>query len=44
MPTLSPSAPRPLTTTLCLVVILIVVLATVYAGWIGVTNFSRIGV
>jgi len=25
-------------------VILIVVLATVYAGWIGVTNFSRIGV
>jgi len=29
---------------LCVLVILIVLLATLYAGWIGISNFSRIGV
>ena len=29
---------------LCLVVLLIVVLATLYAGWVAISNFSRIGV
>ena len=29
---------------LCLVVLVIVVLATLYAGWIAISNFSRIGV
>lgn len=33
-----------LTRTLCLVIVLIVVVAVVYAGWIGISNFSRIGV
>ena len=30
--------------TLCIVVVLVVILATLYAGWIGVANFSRIRV
>ena len=29
---------------LCLVVLVIVLLATLYAGWVAVSNFSRIGV
>jgi hypothetical protein len=29
---------------LCVVVLLIVLVATIYAGWIGIINFSRIGV
>ena len=29
---------------LCLVVLVIVVLATLYAGWVAISNFSRIGV
>ena len=29
---------------LCLVVLVIVVLATLYAGWVAIGNFSRIGV
>ena len=33
-----------LTRTLCLVIVLIVVVAVIYAGWIGISNFSRIGV
>jgi len=34
----------PLTRTLCVVIVLIMVAAVVYAGWIGILNFSRIGV
>jgi hypothetical protein len=34
----------PLTRTLCLVIVLIMVAAVIYAGWIGILNFSRIGV
>ena len=44
MPTLSTSQSRHLATMLCVLVILIVLLATLYAGWIGISNFSRIGV
>lgn len=29
---------------LCLVVVVIVVVAAIYATWIGIGNFSRIGV
>ena len=29
---------------LCLIVVAIVVLAVLYAAWIGIDNFSRIGV
>jgi len=29
---------------LCLVVLVIVVLSTLYAGWVAISNFSRIGV
>jgi hypothetical protein len=29
---------------LCLVVLVIVLLATLYAGWVAIGNFSRIGV
>jgi hypothetical protein len=29
---------------LCIVVLVVIVLATIYAGWIGISNFSRIGV
>ena len=29
---------------LCLAVLVIVVLATLYAGWVAISNFSRIGV
>ena len=29
---------------LCLIVVAIVVLAVIYAAWIGIDNFSRIGV
>ena len=38
--TLSPGLQR----LLCLVVLIIVVLATLYASWVAVSNFSRIGV
>ena len=29
---------------LCIIVVLIVVIAVIYAAWIGIGNFSRIGV
>jgi hypothetical protein len=29
---------------LCLVVLLVILLAVLYAGWIGIVNFSRIRV
>jgi len=38
------SRAHPLTRTLCLVIVLIMVAAVIYAGWIGILNFSRIGV
>jgi hypothetical protein len=38
------SPPSGLQRLLCIVVLLIVALAAVYAVWIGVGNFSRIGV
>jgi hypothetical protein len=28
----------------CIVVLVVIVLATLYAGWIGISNFSRIHV
>jgi hypothetical protein len=34
----------PLTRTLCLAIVLIMLAAVIYAGWIGILNFSRIGV
>ena len=34
----------PLTRTLCLVIVLIMVAAVLYAAWIAILNFSRIGV
>ena len=37
--------PRPaLPGLLCLVVMLLILLSVLYAGWIGISNFSRIGV
>jgi hypothetical protein len=38
------SRAQPLTRTLCLVIVLTMVAAVVYAAWIGILNFSRIGV
>ena len=34
----------PLTRTLCLVIVLIMAAAVLYAAWIAILNFSRIGV
>ncbi len=36
--------PPSLQRVLCLVVLVIVVLSTLYAGWVAISNFSRIGV
>lgn len=44
MPVDSPALGTGLTRLLCIVVLLVVILAVVYAGWIGIINFSRIGV
>ena len=38
------SRPYTLQRALCLTVLLIVVIAVIYAAWIGIDNFSRIGV
>jgi hypothetical protein len=38
------SRAHPLTRTLCLVIVLTMVAAVVYAAWISILNFSRIGV
>ena len=38
------SPPDTLLRTLCLVVILIIAMAVLYAAWIGLSNYSRIGV
>lgn len=40
----APSRPDTLLRTLCVVVFLLMVLAAVYSAWIGISNFSRIGV
>lgn len=32
------------TRTLCVVVVVIMIITVIYATWIGVSNFSRIGV
>jgi hypothetical protein len=33
-----------LTRTLCVIVLVVIIAAVLYAGWIGVTNFGRIHV
>jgi hypothetical protein len=33
-----------LTRTLCAIVVVIIIVAVLYAAWIGISNFSRIGV
>jgi len=33
-----------LTSTLCAIVVVIIIVAVLYAAWIGISNFSRIGV
>ena len=38
------SRPDTLLQALCVIVILAIVIAVVYAAWIGISNFSRIGV
>ena len=41
----SPGSRSPtLVRTLCVVVLVIMIVAVIYAMWIGVSNFSRIGV
>ena len=40
----SASRSYPLTRTLCLLIVLIMLAAVIYAGWIGLLNFPRIGV
>lgn len=45
MPTLSAASPaRRIETALCGVVLAAMLLAVVYAGWISLINYSRIGV
>lgn len=44
MPIVAPVAGTGLTRLLCLVVFIVMAAAVVYAGWIGVINFSRIHV
>jgi hypothetical protein len=40
----SPALPTSVTRLLCVVIFIVMLAALVYAGWIGVTNFSRIHV
>ena len=38
------SRPHTVPRVLCILVVLIMVIAVIYAAWIGIGNFSRIGV
>jgi len=40
----TPARYASLTRTLCVVVLVIMTVAVVYAGWIAINNYSRIGV
>jgi hypothetical protein len=40
----SPALPTSVTRLLCVVIFVVMLAALVYAGWIGVTNFSHIHV
>jgi hypothetical protein len=40
----SPALPTSVTRLLCVVIFIVMLAALVYAGWIGVINFSRIHV
>ncbi len=43
-PSLVASRPQTLTRALCVLVLAIMIIAVIYAAWIGIGNFSRIGV
>ena len=40
----SPALPTSLTRLLCVVIFLVMLLSLIYAGWIGISNYSRIHV
>ena len=40
----SPPANTALTRALCMLIVVIMVAAVIYTAWIGISNFSRIGV
>jgi hypothetical protein len=39
-----PASTRGLQRLLCIIVLVVIVLATLYATWVGISNFSRIHV